>query len=69
MPHDDKECQKQLEQLEQENRLLRQSAEQFGELADRLNNALRAERRAGADRRQAARKDERRQDTFPNRSA
>ncbi len=50
MPHDE-ECLKRLAQLEEENDHLRRSAEEFGQLAERLNTELRAERRAGTDRR------------------
>ena len=51
--HED--CLKKIAQLEEENSHLRHSAEQFGQLAERLNTELRAERRTGGDRRQGAR--------------
>jgi hypothetical protein len=51
----DEECKKRLAQLEEENRDLRHSSEQFGRLAERLNSELREERRTGIDRRHAPR--------------
>jgi hypothetical protein len=54
MTHDE-ECEKRIAQLQEENDQLRSAAEAFGELAERLNTELRAERRAGTDRRHSAR--------------
>jgi hypothetical protein len=51
----DEECRRRLAQLEEENTHLRRSAEEFGQLAERLNTELRAERRAEPERRQAPR--------------
>jgi hypothetical protein len=48
---DDKDCQKRLLELEEENRHLRAAAAHFGELAERLNHELAQERRTGSDRR------------------
>ena len=45
------DCEHQVEHLKQENELLRGAADSFGGLAERLNQALSAERRLGADRR------------------
>jgi len=41
------ELEHQKEQLEEENRYLRQAAGAFGQLAERLNNSLRLERQQG----------------------
>jgi hypothetical protein len=41
------------EQLEEENRYLRQAAGAFGQLAERLNKSLRRERQQGAPERHA----------------
>lgn len=46
---------KEKERLEDENEQLRQAAGAFGQLAERLNQTLRDERRQGADRRQTVR--------------
>ena len=54
MAHDesqDKMYQARIAELEAENAHLRASAETFGELAERLNQQLREERRKAADRR------------------
>ena len=51
----DEECLRRLAQLEEENKHLRRSAEEFGQLAERLNSELRAERRAVTERRQGHR--------------
>jgi len=48
-----KELENQKEQLEEENRYLRQAAGAFGQLAERLNKSLRRERRQGAPDRRA----------------
>lgn len=45
------DCRKAVEQLEEENRHLRQAAGVFGKLAERLNVTLREERRHEGDRR------------------
>jgi predicted RNase H-like nuclease (RuvC/YqgF family) len=45
------ECEEKIEELQEENAQLRNAAETFGNLAERLN----AERRSGADRRQHTR--------------
>ena len=51
-----KECLTTVRSLEEENRQLRQSADSFGQLAERLNKELARERRnADADRRRAPR--------------
>ena len=42
-----KECEDEIARLETENRALRQSSEEFGELAERLNRALREGRVPG----------------------
>lgn len=49
------ECQQRLARLEEENEALRDAAGVFGGLAERLNHALRDERRRGRDRRQERR--------------
>lgn len=51
----DEECLKRIAQLEEENDQLRSAADAFGQLAERLNTELRAERRAGTNRRHSAR--------------
>jgi len=51
MTHDEDDCRKRIEQLEEENDYLRRSSEEFGRLAERLNEELQRERRGGADRR------------------
>ncbi|HEY2434158.1 MAG TPA: hypothetical protein VGI12_15895 [Vicinamibacterales bacterium] len=55
MTRDEQECRQQLAELKEENSQLRQSAEQFGLLAERLNRQLGEERRRGAERRATAR--------------
>jgi hypothetical protein len=55
MSRDLEGCEKKLEQLEEENAQLRQAAESFGLLAERLNTQLSHERRQGNDRRLEAR--------------
>lgn len=63
MSTEDDPCEQELEELktdyqrlEEENEYLRQSADAFGQLAERLNNELREERRNGQpDRRSAQR--------------
>jgi septal ring factor EnvC (AmiA/AmiB activator) len=51
-----KECLTTVRSLEEENRQLRQSADSFGQLAERLNKELARERRnAEADRRREPR--------------
>jgi len=51
-----KRCHEEVHRLETENNRLRQSAEAFGQLAERLNGELNAERRQQtADRRLTAR--------------
>ena len=47
------ECEEKIKELEEENQHLRQASHAFGQLAERLNQTLRDERRiAGSDRRQ-----------------
>jgi ABC-type transporter Mla subunit MlaD len=56
--HDDalKDCLTTVQHLEEENRHLRNAAASFGQLAERLNEALDRERRvANTDRRQESR--------------
>ncbi len=55
MTQNEDDRRKRIEQLEEENDLLRRAAEKFGQLAERLNTELRAERRAGEERRQSTR--------------
>jgi hypothetical protein len=55
MTHGDGDCQKRIVQLEEENEQLRRSADEFGRLAERLNAALREERRGNQDRRHTPR--------------
>ena len=51
-----KECLTTVQSLEEENRQLRQSADSFGQLAERLNQELSRERRSvDADRRREPR--------------
>lgn len=45
----DEDCLKRLAELEEENDHLRDAAEGFGQLAERLSAQLRAEREAGGD--------------------
>ena len=50
------ECEEKVKELEEENQHLREASSAFGQLAERLNNTLQAERRiAGSDRRQRPR--------------
>jgi hypothetical protein len=49
------ECRETVQKLEEENAHLRESADAFGHLAERLNETLRAERRTTTDRRRAPR--------------
>ena len=44
-------CREKVAQLVEENAMLRQANEDFGSLAERLNDALQTERRRGSDRR------------------
>jgi hypothetical protein len=44
-----------VQRLEEENKHLRTAAGAFGQLAERLNNALQEERRTGAERRNSQR--------------
>jgi predicted RNase H-like nuclease (RuvC/YqgF family) len=48
-------CHETVEQLQEENHDLRTSAGVFGQLAERLNNALREERRTQPERRRGER--------------
>ena len=59
------DCEETLKQLEEENQQLRESSQSFGQLAERLNVTLQAERRtSAADRRQQPRQHgDRRQQT------
>lgn len=58
-------CQAEVRELKEENQQLRQAADTFGALADRLNSSLREERRQSeTDRRSAVRSQpDRRQST------
>ncbi len=57
-------CREELARLREENSLLRRAADTFGQLAERLDVALKEERRAGLNRRRRARQDpDRRQAT------
>ena len=49
------QCRETLQDVKAENEELRRSAESFGNLAERLNDELRAERREGQDRRRVRR--------------
>jgi uncharacterized protein (DUF4415 family) len=49
------ECEEKVKELEEENSHLRESSYAFGQLAERLNETLQQERRAGTERRQSAR--------------
>ena len=49
------ECEQTIHDLQEENAHLRQAALDFGALAERLNNALKAERRATSQRTSAMR--------------
>jgi len=55
--HDEdlKRCEDEVDRLKAENEHLRDSANTFGHLAERLNGELRAERRRTPDRRQTPR--------------
>jgi hypothetical protein len=57
-PYDDEWCEERIEELEAENRELREASTMFGELAERLNLELRQERRSGIDRRVRGRETE-----------
>ncbi len=48
-------CIETVQRLEEENEQLREAAGAFGQLAERLNQTLRDERRRGSERRQAPR--------------
>lgn len=48
-------CIETVQRLEEENRHLRTAAGAFGQLAERLNQALRDERRSGSERRKGQR--------------
>jgi predicted RNase H-like nuclease (RuvC/YqgF family) len=50
-----KNCLETVHRLEEENVHLRRAAGEFGQLAERLNSALREERRVASDRRQDSR--------------
>ena len=60
-------CKAEVSELKEENQQLRQAADTFGALADRLNSSLREERRKGEpDRRTAVRSEaDRRQNAAP----
>lgn len=49
------ECQKRVQDLEEENRTLRKSSDSFGHLAERLSQTLDRERRQRAERRASVR--------------
>ena len=55
LEHALQDCEDKLKHLEEENVHLRESSHAFGQLAERLNQTLRQERRMGIDRRQSAR--------------
>ncbi len=48
-------CREKVTELMEENTILREANEHFGSLAERLNDALREERRAGGERRTSLR--------------
>jgi hypothetical protein len=50
-------CKDELARLKEENLLLRRAADTFGQLAERLDIALKEERRSGLSRRRLARPD------------
>jgi hypothetical protein len=50
-------CRQELDRLREENALLRRAADTFGQLAERLDVALKEERRYGLRRRRGARRD------------
>jgi hypothetical protein len=50
-----KDCIETVQRLEEENEQLRRAAGAFGQLAERLNQALKEERRNHTDRRQSPR--------------
>jgi hypothetical protein len=49
------ECEEKVKELKEENSHLRESSHAFGQLAERLNQTLQGERRAGTERRKSAR--------------
>ncbi|HEU4939890.1 MAG TPA: hypothetical protein VFT39_25755 [Vicinamibacterales bacterium] len=55
LDHALQECEEKVKELEEENQHLRESSHAFGQLAERLNQTLQQERRAGLDRRQSQR--------------
>ena len=48
-------CREKITELMEENAILREANEHFGSLAERLNEALREERRTGGERRASLR--------------
>ena len=54
LPETLEHCHAMIRELLEENAALRQSGDEFGHLAERLNSALREERRRAADRQYAA---------------
>jgi hypothetical protein len=50
-------CREELARLREENVLLRRAADSFGQLAERLDIALKEERRSGLSRRRLSRPD------------
>ncbi len=59
-------CMETVHRLEEENDQLRQSAGAFGQLAERLNQTLREERRLRSERRQAPRPSTERRNVIPS---
>jgi hypothetical protein len=55
LEHALQECEEKVKELEEENQHLRDASHAFGQLAERLNKTLQAERRAGIERRQSQR--------------
>ena len=55
LDHALQECEEKVNQLKEENEHLRESSHAFGQLAERLNQTLQQERRAGVERRQSQR--------------
>jgi hypothetical protein len=55
LDHALQECEDKVKELEEENEHLRESSHAFGQLAERLNQTLQQERRAGVERRQLPR--------------
>ena len=49
------ECEDKVKDLEEENQHLRDASDAFGQLAERLNQTLKQERRLGSDRRESPR--------------